>query len=212
MADNGYGTYILNNSGYKVTIPSIFISYESGQKLKELLQRNNLEDGENGVVLASLNFPITLIYANGETIEVNNNQELEEAINAAEDDCEEADECEVSFEDLEWYLMDCGIVAEIYDQNETISDKLYLDFNENGELTVTGEPTVTETGSWEIQETDLGYVLVIEGLETFAIAIAIANGEWLLGACDEDDENIELEFVKETDNGNFTMQLKVSLV
>ncbi len=177
------------------------ITVDDDEELYEFLE--SLEDDENGVVLASLNFPVTLIYANGETIEVNNNQELEDAIIAAEDDCEDEDECDVSLEELEWYLMDCGIVAEIYNQNETVSEELYLDFDESGELIATGEPTVTEAGSWEIQETDLGYVLVIEGLETFAIA----NGEWLLEECDEDDENIELEFVKEADNDNFIMEL-----
>ena len=48
-----------------------------------------LENPNGGVVLASLNFPVTLVYANGNTLEVNNNQELEEAINAAEDDCDD---------------------------------------------------------------------------------------------------------------------------
>lgn len=39
MADNGYG--------YKVNIPSIFIDYESGDKLKKLLMENEgIEDEE----------------------------------------------------------------------------------------------------------------------------------------------------------------------
>ncbi len=46
-----------------------------------------LENGNNGVVLASLNFPVSIQYTNGSTVEVNNNQALEDAINLASENC-----------------------------------------------------------------------------------------------------------------------------
>ena len=48
---------------------------------------DDLDAANEGAVLASLNFPVTLVYANGNTQEVNSNQELETAINQAETDC-----------------------------------------------------------------------------------------------------------------------------
>lgn len=42
MKDNGYGT-CLPNIGYKVKIPSIFINYKMGQKLKALLSQSNIQ-------------------------------------------------------------------------------------------------------------------------------------------------------------------------
>ena len=46
-----------------------------------------LENGNNGVILASINFPVSIQYTNGSTVEVNNNQELEDAINIASENC-----------------------------------------------------------------------------------------------------------------------------
>ena len=53
-----------------------------------------------GGVLASLNFPITMVLANGETIEVNNNEELEIAISEAIFDCDEDDDNDYDDDDV----------------------------------------------------------------------------------------------------------------
>jgi hypothetical protein len=48
------------------------VTIQNDEELYQFLE--NLEDGENGTVLASLNFPVTLIYADGTTVEVNSNE------------------------------------------------------------------------------------------------------------------------------------------
>jgi len=163
---------------------------------------DDLEDDDNALIV-SLNYPVTLVYANGDTVEVNSNQELSDAIEAAEADCDDDDEdCDLNIEGIENLLLECGLEAEFYNESGDLSNTLHLYFNENGEVTVTGDPTVVETGEWNVIETDLGYKLVIEGLETFGIA----NGLWLLTDCDDDDE---FEFEKETENGIVTMELEL---
>ncbi|MCB0398787.1 MAG: hypothetical protein KDD26_04025, partial [Winogradskyella sp.] len=160
-----------------------------------------LED-EGNALIVSLNYPVTLVYANGNTIEVNSNQELSDAIAAAEEDCGDYEDCDINLEDLEDLLLECGFEADFYNEGGELEDALQLHFDESGSVTVTGDPTVVETGNWDVIETDLGYKLVIEGLETFGIA----NGLWLLTDC---DDNEELEFKKETDNGFITMKLEL---
>ncbi|MFV0572754.1 MAG: hypothetical protein ACK5M1_10040 [Xanthomarina gelatinilytica] len=72
-----------------------------------------LDDDDNGVVLVSLNFPVTIAYANGSTVEVNNNQALEEAINAADENCE--DDCDL--EDVLENLQECHWVIAAHNVN-----------------------------------------------------------------------------------------------
>ncbi len=165
---------------------------------------NFLEDlgDDDNALIVSLNYPVTLVYANGDTVEVNSNQELSDAIEAAEADCDDDDEdCDINLEGLENALLECGFEAEFYNDGGELEDTLQLHFDESGSVTVTGDPTVVETGEWNVIETDLGYKLVIEGLETFGIA----NGLWLLKDCDDD----QLEFEKETENGIITMKLNL---
>ncbi|MBQ0786378.1 MAG: LamG domain-containing protein [Oceanihabitans sp.] len=163
----------------------------------------NLEGG----VLASINFPVTMVLANGDTVVVENNSEMEAAIEAAEDACDEDDDydwndddiedCDVSLSELETYLLACNITAPTYDASGNILDENYLMFDANGEVAVNGEPTITEFGSWSLLETNSGYTLTIGGLSTFDLL----NGEWLLLGCDED----EFIFSQETNLGNVTI-------
>src|SRR5690606_28156711 len=53
----------------------------------------------DGGVLASINFPISMVLANGNEIVVNNNAELEAAINAADDTCDEDDDNDYNDDD-----------------------------------------------------------------------------------------------------------------
>lgn len=159
--------------------------------------------GDDNALIVSINYPVTLVYANGDTIEVNSNQELSDAIEAAEADCDDDnDDCDINMQGLENILLECGFEAQFYSESGDLTNSLQFQFSESGLVTVTGDPTVVETGEWNIVETDLGYKLVIEGLETFGIA----NGLWLLTDCDDDNE---LEFTQETDNGIVTMKLEL---
>ena len=168
-----------------------------------------IEDLDGGV-LASINFPVTMILANGDTLVVENNTELEAAIEAAEDDCDEDDDydwndddiedCDVNLAELEAWLLECDIEAYFYGDNNII-DENYLMFNANGEVIVNGTPAVTEVGAWGLSESNDGYVLAIEGLQTFNLV----NGNWLLLGCEED----EFIFNQETNSGNvITMELE----
>ncbi|MFD2823170.1 LamG domain-containing protein [Lacinutrix iliipiscaria] len=163
-----------------------------------------------GGVLASINFPVTMILANGDVIEVANNTELENVISEAEDDCDEDDDndwddddiedCDVNLAGLESLLLECNIIASVYDNSGNIIDMNYLDFNSDGEVIVNGTPAVTEVGTWGLSEFASGYVLTISGLVTFDLL----NGEWLLDGCDGDNIILSLG----TGSTMMTMQLE----
>jgi len=120
-----------------------------------------------------------------------------------EQDCEndEIEDCNVNLAELEDLLLECDIEASTYDASGNILDENYLMFGANGEVTVNGEPAITEFGSWSLLETNSGYTLTIGGLSTFDLL----NGEWLLLGCDQD----EFIFSQETNSGNvITMKLE----
>ena len=177
------------------------IVIESDQALYAFIEA--LEDDENALIV-SLNYPVTLLYANGETIQVNSNEELGNAIEAADDDCyndDEEDQCDLELEDIEAYLLECAFDVEIENDEDDLIDSLQFNFTQSGELVVSGDATVVDIGAWDFLETNLGIKLVIEGLQTFTTA----NGLWLLEDCDND---YELEFVQESENGLRYMSLE----
>lgn len=179
------------------------IVIESDQALYAFIEA--LEDDENALIV-SLNYPVTLQYASGETIEVNSNEELGNAIEAAEDDCyndDEEDQCDLELEDIEAYLLECAFDVEIENDEDDLIDSLQFNFTQSGELVVSGDATVVDIGAWDLLETDLGIKLVIEGLQTFTTA----NGIWLLEDCDND---YDLEFVQESENGLRYMSLELN--
>ena len=170
---------------------------------------NFIENLEGGV-LASLNFPITMVLANGDTVVVENNTELEAAIIDAEDDCDEDDDydwndddiedCDTNLDGLEAYLLECGLEAYILDNNNVV-DVNYLMFDQGGVVIVNGTPAVTETATWSLSESNEGYVLAIDGLVTFNLV----NGDWFLLGCERD----EFIFTQEMNSGNVrTMELE----
>ena len=174
------------------------VGIENDEELYQFLE--TLEDDSGGVVLASINYPVTLVYVNGETTEVNTNEELAEAFNTANANCDEETNCEADVETLQAYLLTCVFEAEIYDGNNEITDINYAEFNENGEIIVNGTPAVVDTGSWNIAETNDGLVLIIENLPTFTLL----NGNWLIESCNDEefyfadgDEALELECIDE---------------
>ena len=179
------------------------IVIESDQALYAFIEA--LEDDENALIV-SLNYPVTLQYANGETIEINSNEELANAIEAAEDDCYDDDEedlCDLELEEIEAYLLECAFDVEIENDEDDLIDSLQFNFMQSGELVVSGDATVVDFGAWDLLETDLGIKLVIEGLQTFTTV----NGLWLLEDCDND---YELEFVQESENGLLYMSLELN--
>ena len=108
MKSNYYRTIRSDIIALNNIIDTVII--ESDEALYNFLEE--LSDDDNALVV-SLNYPVTLVYANGETVEVNSNQELSDAIEAAEMDCEDnVEECDISLQELENILLECGFDAE----------------------------------------------------------------------------------------------------
>ena len=158
------------------------VEIDSDQTLYEFL--NSLQDDPNGAVIASLNYPVSLIYADGSTVEVNSNQELEAAINAAEEECEDDNEEECNEEDVAMYLQECfwNIVAYNGDDH-FIEYDIY--FNENGTLEIiNGDTTEAIGGEWEMSVSNDGLPeLVISNLTAFSDDL---EGSWIVVECEDD--------------------------
>ena len=151
---------------------------ENDEALYDFMER--IENAEVAL-LASLNFPVKMIYANGDVVEVQNNHELERAINVAEEMCDDDDDkCDI--DDVDEYLLECHWKIHYY--NEDDSFRPYdIFFQENGELTIVHEnATVAITGLWNTSETDAGVVLTISDLTQFDEDL---SGEWLVVECDD---------------------------
>ena len=156
---------------------------ENDQALYEFLE--SLEDSPNGAVIASLNYPVSLVYADGTIIEVNSNQELEAAINAAEEECDDDDDDEEDCdnEELSMYLQECiwNVVAFNGDDHLIHYD---LDFGpQSGTISEDGE-LITEF-VYDISLSDNGIILTIDVIEIDS-QIADISGNWLVIECDDD--------------------------
>ncbi|PNQ73438.1 hypothetical protein C1T31_07980 [Hanstruepera neustonica] len=192
--------------------PIIFSIYNTNFQIIDTVEINNdyelyvflegLETDNQGAVLASLNFPVTLVYANGDTVEVNGNQELEEAINAANENCEDdiIVDCGMNLAELEAHLVECDMVGYTFNVAGDAIDENYLNFNSNGEVIVNGTPAVTEVASWVLTESNSGYILTIAGLETFNLL----NGEWSLLGCERD----RIVFTQGEGDNTITLELE----
>jgi hypothetical protein len=175
------------------------VEINSDQELFSFI--NELQSG----VLASINFPINMVLANGEVIQVNSNSELEMVIEAADDTCDEDDdndyddddECDINLNEIEAFLYECPIEAYVYDADDEIIDINLLEFDVNNEVIVNGTPAVTEVGTWTLNEINSGYVLNIIGLNTFNLI----NGDWVLSGC----ESGHLTFTQDTGSEIRTM-------
>ncbi len=152
-----------------------------------------LEDGNSGAVLTSLNFPVSIQYTNGTTVEVTNNQALEEVINAAGDNCE--DDCEL--EDVSENLQECNWVIAAYNaNNDYLGYHLY--FNENNLLQIIfGTGSVTVGGEWFTSVVNGSVVVTISALTDFTEL----EGDWIVEDCDED------RYVLIQETGNQTVEM-----
>jgi hypothetical protein len=157
------------------------VTIESDEALFSFLE--NLEEEEN-ILIVSLNYPVTLEYVNGATIEVNSNQELAEAIETAEEDCEDngEDQCEV--EDVEMYLQECYWIVETYNGDDHLQNFAFH-FLEDGTINVINGVTAQYIdGNWNTSISNEGYVeIVISDLDE----IEEMNGSWIVYECDEDE-------------------------
>ena len=168
------------------------VTIENDEALYNFL--DELEDDENTLIV-SLNYPVTLVYANGETITVDSNQELADAIAAAEEDCDDDDDQEDCDEEhvIELLLQCPWDIEDEYNDFEIYQ----IIFYEDGSLAITeGDTTSAIGGEWSITNTDEGLVLNLFELTAFEQDL---GGEWLIVDCDDE----ELEIVRE----NYPLEL-----
>ncbi len=168
---------------------------ENDEDLHDFLDR--IEDAETAII-ASLNFPITMIYANGETVEVHNNQELERVINEAElmcDDDDDDDDCDIDLVDAS--LIECHWNIHYYNEDDHFRP-YNMFFMENGALKILNESgTIEITGNWNTSVTDAGIVISVSELTGFNEDLA---GDWLIVECDDDKYKLVRQNAAGTDN------------
>lgn len=150
--------------------------------------------------LASINYPITMVLADGSTLEVNNNQELQDAIEQAQNSCDEDDDNDWNDDDctqasIEQALEDC--VWEITDYNgDDVFNDYHIDFDPNYGFVVTspnGAPL--HDGTWSVSEVDGNFVITLDTDWGDLV------GNWTIDAC---NNNNEYNLV----NGDVTMQIE----
>jgi len=174
------------------------ITIENDEALYEFL--DDLEDDENALIV-SLNYPVTLEYTNGETIEVTSNQELADAIEAAGDDCDDEDD-ECLEEEVALNLAECPWEVYLYSNNdfENLDGPYVFTFSEDGNMVIEGTGNDPYTTTWELSETDNGLELNIALFYYYEAQF----GNWLVVECDDDD--LELEHLTIDDTGLFFEQ------
>ncbi|WP_299889911.1 hypothetical protein [uncultured Lacinutrix sp.] len=159
-----------------------------------------IESLENGV-LASLNFPITMILSDGSTVEVNSNQELEAVIIDAEDDCDEDDdndwndddELDCDEETVALALKECEWIIAAYTSFPEF-EGFELEFDANYNFVITQDNQAIGEGSWSVaQDGDDIFLHLDTNFEDFGVS-------WLLVECDDDRFQFE--------SGNNTMVLE----
>ncbi len=125
----------------------------------------------NAEVLASLNFPVTMLLADGSSVVVNNNEELESTINEAKDACDEDDDNDYGDDDftkerLDEYLKICPWVVHEFERNEQDNTAKYkeyaLNFKEDNIVVMRARDGDILTGTWSTRVTDRGALLKLE--------------------------------------------------
>jgi|GEM_PF-1758802 len=163
-------TFTLYNTNFQVVET---VTIQSDTALFEFL--NGLVNSENGVVLASLDFPVSLVYDNGNTVEVNNNQELEAAIQAASENCGDTSACDMG--SVRDYLVSCSQVPTLNDFTPSFTT---FEFYDSNELFTMYELDLPHSGTWDIAMIDgeIKIFINFNGLENF-------NGEYSIVDCSE---------------------------
>ncbi|MCH7524723.1 MAG: hypothetical protein IIC74_06880 [Bacteroidetes bacterium] len=182
-------SFSIYNTQFQI-IETVFI--ENDRELHHFLER--IENSNSGALLVSLNFPVTMVYANGETIEVHNNQELARVLNEARENCDDDEACRKQAVDR--YLQECYWEIHRYNGDDNFRD-FDIYFNENGELLIVSENSTgvaNITGIWSTSLTDAGLVLSILELTEFDEAF---GGDWLIVECHHN----KLELIRENSTG-----------
>ncbi|MBT8271528.1 MAG: hypothetical protein KJO25_05735 [Bacteroidia bacterium] len=183
-------SFSIYNSAFQIIDTVVIENDEALYDFLEELEENN----DGGAILASLNFPVTLIYSDGSTIEVNSNQELQNALNAADEFCED-DEDFCDAETVGMYLLECHWEVASFNGDDNLAGyDLY--FGQDGTVEITFEnSTENILGNWELSETDSGLILTITELTGLDSDL---GGDWLVIVCEDD----YIKITREEPNSN----------
>jgi len=155
----------------------------------------------------TINFPITVILADGSTMTINNITELQSAIEDAEDTCDEDDDNDYNDDDcdncttsdLEAIFANCtNWMVDALELNDNDLEDQYsgyvFNFESNGTITVT-ENGNTTTGTWSATGSgnNIDFIIDIPSLPDF-------NGTWNLHEIEQESGETEIEFEKANDD------------
>lgn len=159
--------YPISFSIYNVDFQVIdMVSIENDRQLHRFIKRVR-----SGEVFASLNFPVTMVYADETTVEVANNAQLERVIAEAKDACDEDDDNDYGDDDftkerLDDYLKMCPWVVHEFERNNEDKTDVYkeyaLNFKEDGIVKMRARGGDVLTGTWNTRVTDRGALLKME--------------------------------------------------
>lgn len=122
-------------------------------------------------VFASLDFPVTMVLADGTTIETHNNMELQNTINEAKNTCDEDDnndyhDHDFTLDRLDALLETCPWVVHDFNRNAVDLTDQYREFvmmfNEDGVVKVRARNGNVLTGKWTTRLTDQGALIKLE--------------------------------------------------
>lgn len=142
------------------------INLENDRQLYKFIKRVR-----NAEVFASLNFPVTMELADGTEIVVNNNEELQSAIEEAKDACDEDDDNDYGDDDftkerLDEYLQICPWVVYEFERNNQDNTAEYkdyaLNFRTDKVVVMRSREGDILTGTWSTRVTDRGALLKME--------------------------------------------------
>jgi hypothetical protein len=148
----------------------------------------------------TINFPITVIFADGTTQTINSIQELEDAIEMADDSCDEDDDndfddddCDsCTTNDLETIFGDCSewTVDKLERSDSDLEDNyvgFVFEFNGDGTIVVTQGANIFN-GTWEASGTanNISVTINVTGLPDF-------NDTWNLHEIEQDDDEVEVD-------------------
>ena len=143
------------------------ITIENDRELYLFLKRVKNEQG----LLASLNFPVTMILSDETEITVNNNIELARTIKEAKDACDEDDDNDYGDDDftkerLDELLITCPWVVYEFERNEDNLNDQYREyvmvFKEDNVVNVHTRTGAIITGTWSTRVTDNGALIQLE--------------------------------------------------
>ncbi len=151
---------------------------------------NDFIDNLDGSILASLNFPVTLILGDGSTVIVNNNEALETAIQEAEEICNEEvnNTTGCTEEDVSVFLMDCQQLLTLNGYTPGITNFTFFD---NGNVFSLFEGDQFANGTWQVDTNEMGPIVVINFTPTPFPFITDITKVWQVIECN--DEILQLQ-------------------